>query len=119
MERLFADENFPRAVVIELRRLGHDVLTTEEAGLAGQGVPDAEILRFATRGGRAVLTLNRRDFVRLHTAQPGHGGIIACTYDSDFERQARRIDAEITTQTRLPGLLLRVNRPGPAEVSSP
>jgi hypothetical protein len=29
--RLFADENFPLPVVIELRRLGHDAVTMEEA----------------------------------------------------------------------------------------
>ena len=49
-----------------LRALGHDVLTTQEAGNAGQTIPDHDVLDFATRDGRAVLTLNRRDFIRLH-----------------------------------------------------
>jgi hypothetical protein len=36
MARLYANENFPFPVVEELRRLGHDVLTTLEAGNAGR-----------------------------------------------------------------------------------
>ena len=35
MARLYANENFPLPVVEELRRLGHEVLTTYEAGDAG------------------------------------------------------------------------------------
>ncbi len=34
MARLYANENFPRQVVIILRDLGHDVLTVQEAGNA-------------------------------------------------------------------------------------
>jgi hypothetical protein len=34
--RFYADENFPLAVVIELRKLGHDVLTTLEDERANQ-----------------------------------------------------------------------------------
>jgi hypothetical protein len=40
MARLYADENFPRQVVLELRNLGHDVLTIQEAGEAGLSLPD-------------------------------------------------------------------------------
>lgn len=63
MARLYADENFPLPVVQALRRLGHDVLTSLDAGNAGRAVPDDEVLAFAVAGGRAVLTLNRRHFV--------------------------------------------------------
>ena len=66
MANLYANENFPLKVVEELRRLGHDVLTTQEAGKAGQAVPDEEVLDYAVAGSRAVLTLNRRHFIRLH-----------------------------------------------------
>jgi hypothetical protein len=65
--RLYSNENFPLPVVTALRSLGHDVLTTLEAGMSGQAVPDDEVLSFATTEGRALLTLNRRHFVRLHT----------------------------------------------------
>lgn len=37
---LYADENFPLRVVEELRRLGHDVLTSFEDGRANQSITD-------------------------------------------------------------------------------
>jgi predicted nuclease of predicted toxin-antitoxin system len=68
--RLFADENLPEPVVVELTRMGHDVLTVRAAGYAEQKWPDPEVLAFATREGRAVVTLNRKDFLRLHRETP-------------------------------------------------
>jgi hypothetical protein len=62
MTRLYANENFPLQAVEELRRLGHDVLTTQQAGKAGQAIPDLQVLAFACEEGRALLTLNRRHF---------------------------------------------------------
>lgn len=35
MARFYANENFPLADVEELRRFGHEVLTTHEAGQSG------------------------------------------------------------------------------------
>ena len=58
MALLFADEDFPFPAVEVLRSHGHDVLTTLEAGLAGLGTNDSEILAVATRLGRTVLTNN-------------------------------------------------------------
>ncbi len=112
MARLYANENFPRQVVGRLRELGHDVLTTQEAGRAGQSVSDPEVLAFATRERRAVLTINRRDFIRLHARNPNHGGVIVCTQDRQFIAQAERIDEAIRSAGELEGRLLRVNRPG-------
>ena len=66
MTRLYANENFPLPVVEELRRLGHDVLTTYEADKAGQSVPDEAVLAFACADSRVLLTLNRKHFIRLH-----------------------------------------------------
>lgn len=113
MARLYADENFPQPVVMELRRLGHDVLTIQEAGKAGQKVPDEAVLADAYADGRAVLTHNRKHFLHLHGAQLNHAGIVVCTADLDFEGLADRIDAAIESQTQLSGQLIRVNRPGP------
>ncbi len=111
MARLYADENFPLPVVLELRRLGHDVLTVQEAGKAEQAIADAEVLTFATQQNRAVLTLNRKHFVRLHAEQqPSHAGIVVCTFDGDFVRQARNIDQALTGQPDMTGRLVRVNR---------
>ncbi|MFN8628723.1 MAG: DUF5615 family PIN-like protein [Candidatus Binatia bacterium] len=60
MARLYANENFPQPVVDALRALGHDVLSTRDAGRSGKGVPDSEVLHFAVSDGRAVLTINWR-----------------------------------------------------------
>jgi hypothetical protein len=109
--RLYADEQYPFPVVEFLRAFGHDVLTVQEAGNAGLKIPDAEVLAFATTSERAVLTLNRKDFKRLHRLQPNHAGIIVCTDDRDWEGLARRIDEAILNEEILTGKLLRVNRP--------
>ena len=113
MAKIYSNENFPRRVVEALRRLGHDVLTSQEAGRANQKVPDAEVLRVATEQQRAVLTLNRVDFFRLHRATNGeHAGIIACTRDdADVVAFAQRIDTAITTAGDLYGQVIRVVRP--------
>ena len=110
MARLYANENFPRPVVEELRRLGHDVLTIQDTGRAEQAVPDEEVLAYAVREARAVLTLNRKHFVHLHRERPEHSGIIVCTFDPDFVAQAERIHATITPESELTAKLLRINR---------
>ena len=111
MSRLYANENFPLPVVEELRRLGHDVLTTQESGKAEQSMPDEEVLAFASVQGQAVLTLNRKHFIRLHREKPSHAGIIVCSFDPDFIAQAKRIHAAIESNMQLSGQLIRVNRP--------
>ncbi|MBP6600201.1 MAG: DUF5615 family PIN-like protein [Verrucomicrobiales bacterium] len=113
MAAIYANENFPRRVVEALRALGHDVLTSQEAGRANQMVPDDEVLRYAIEQSRAVLTLNRLDFFRLHRDTGGrHAGIIACTRDdADPVAFAGRIDEMIRSVEPLAGQLLRVVRP--------
>ena len=110
MARLYANENFPLPVVDELRRLGHDVLTTRDTGRAEQAVPDEEVLEFAVSQKRAVITLNRKHFVQLHRRESDHSGIIVCTFDRDFIAQAQRIH-DATSVSELAGKLIRVNRP--------
>ena len=111
MARLYANENFPLPVVEELRRLGHEVLTTHEAGEAGKSVPDQQVLAFANAEGRALVTINRKHFIRLHAINPDHAGIIVCSFDSDFSGQAHRIHSAIESKARLSGELIRINRP--------
>jgi len=111
MARLYADENFPHPVVIELRRLGHDVLTIQEAGKAGQEATDEVVLTDANGDSRAVLTHNRKHFIHLHSSHPNHAGIIVCTIDLNFESLASRIHAAIESQGQLSSQLIRVNRP--------
>ena len=52
MARFYANENIALQVATELRRLGHDVLTSLEAGKANTAVPDSEVLAFAGAEGR-------------------------------------------------------------------
>ena len=111
MARLYANENFPLPVVEALRRLGHDVMTIQETGKAEQRTSDDDVLQFTMADDRAVLTLNRKHFIRLHQEQPGHAGIIVCIVDPDFAGQAARIHAAVETAADLQGQLIRVNRP--------
>jgi Domain of unknown function (DUF5615) len=111
--RFYADENFRRPVVEHLRALGHDVLTAGEAGNAGQAIPDEAVVRFAAAQGRVVLTLNRRDFIRIHARDAGHAGIVVCTEDPDASGQANRIHAAVAGLGDASGRLIRVNRPPP------
>ncbi len=113
MARLYADEDFPFPVVEQLRKLGHDVVTTLEAGQANQRIGGAEQLAFATGLGRAILTRNRRHFIRLHRISSHHAGIISITDDPDLDGQANRIDAALAGQATLASQHVRVNRPNP------
>ena len=113
MARLYANENFPFPVVEHLRQLGHDVETTYGSGKDNQAIPDEEVLEYAIRENRAVLTLNRKDFIRLHRSDPQHAGIVACTFDPDFAAQAHRIHEAIVAQGALDNQLVRVNRTSP------
>ncbi len=49
------------------------------------------------------MTRNRRDFIRLHLAQPDHAGIVVCTEDPDFERLATRIHQMISIEENIWG----------------
>jgi len=111
MAQLYSNENFPLPAVEALRRLGHTVVTVRETGKADQAIPDAEVLALARSRNLAVLTLNRRHFVRLHLEQPDHAGIIVCTFDPDVDALAARIHAAIGGQANLRGKLMRINRP--------
>ncbi len=111
MARLYSDEDFSYPVVEELRRLGHDVLTAQEAGQANLSVTDSAVRAFAISRVRAVLTFNRRHFINLHRRVPSHRGILVCTRDDDVAGLARRIDQAILGCQTLDGQLLRINRP--------
>ena len=84
MARFYSNENIAAQVVTELRSLGHDVLTSLEAGNANASVPDHVVLAFATSARRILLTHNRRHFLLLHLRRSeSHCGIVLCTFDAD------------------------------------
>jgi predicted nuclease of predicted toxin-antitoxin system len=105
------DEQFPKVVSGILRTMGHDVLTVQEAGNGNLGIPDEDVLSFAISDNRAVVTINRYDFIRLHRTGIEHYGIVVCTNDPDRPRMAARLDEAITGQESLQGKLIRVVRP--------
>jgi hypothetical protein len=111
MANLYANENFPLPAVEELRRLGHDVSTTQETGQAGQAMSDEAVLAHANSTGRMLLTFNRRHFVRLHLQGAPHCGMVLCTVDADFMRLARQVHGALQTAMSGERVLVRVNRP--------
>ena len=95
-----------------LRQLGHDVQTLLQLGQAGLAVPDDEVLQLSTSLNRCLLTLNRKDFIKLHNQQQNHAGIVICKADADFIALAQRVDACLKSQkVPIEGQLLRVQRP--------
>ena len=115
MAFLYADENFNRRVVDDLRRLGHDVRTAYQARRANQRIPDPQVLAFATAQGRAVLTFNHWHYVRLHQmvilGGGSHSGIIVCTEDNDAQALALRIHQAIAALPSLTNQLVRIHKP--------
>ena len=111
MARLYTNEQFPFPVVELLRSLGHDVLTLQEVGNAGQGIPDDEVLAFAISQERSILTINLDDFIRLHHRNSDHFGIFVCTNNRNWEQFATRINEAVTAEGTLKGKLIRVVRP--------
>jgi hypothetical protein len=91
--------------------VGHDVLTAHEAGQAGQGISDAQILAYAISQARAVITFDRRHFIRLHKQVQPHSGIIVCTDDRDWMALANRVHQAIGALPSLDNQLIRINRP--------
>ncbi len=115
MAKIYSNENFRLRVVEILRELGHDVLTTKDAGKANMKIPDDEVLAFAVSENRILLTYNRKHFFKLHDQTPNHPGIIACTEDEDISALAHRIHEAIeSAKGSLKNQLVRIVRPNPS-----
>jgi predicted nuclease of predicted toxin-antitoxin system len=109
--RLFlADENFPYPVVVALREYGWDVLTLADVNLSESAIPDEVVLQFATEHRRAVITFNRKDFIRLHKIVASHCGIVVCTFDLDFKQLANRIIQTLEVIENLNNQLIRITK---------
>lgn len=107
----YSNENFPLPAVERLRELGHDVLTSFEAGEAGQRIDDERVLSFATSEARAVLTHNHQHFKKLHRSTSAqHAGIVSCTEDLNFVALADRVHARVAEFESLSGLFIRIIR---------
>ena len=83
--RLLVDEDTQRRqIVSSLRATGHDTVTVNEADLQGQ--EDPTVLAHALQERRVLLTMNCRDFLRLHEAGHAHIGILCIYKDRDPSR---------------------------------
>ena len=107
----YTNENFLQRTVEALCRLGHEVMTSHDAGNSNIAMPDDEVVKYATRLGLAVITLNRKDFIRLHARNSGHSGIVVCTADTDYEGLAQRIHEGVGREDNVEGKLIRITRP--------
>lgn len=113
--RFYANENLSAELVETLRQLGHDVLTSYEAGNANQRFPDDQVLNTATVDDRAVITFNRDDFLTLHRSGAGHSGILICKDDCDSQGLGQVLQEYLMNQNTLRNRLLRIlqkNQPG-------
>lgn len=76
---LLLDEMFSDAIAQQLRAKGHDVVSVV-AYPALVGLPDDQILAYATTEGRALVTANIKDFMPLDShyraAGQAHPGLI-------------------------------------------
>ena len=116
MAAFYMDENVPPELTDAVRALGHDVLTAQADGRAGQGIDDPDVLTRAIELGRAVITNDRRDYHRLHRTRPDHAGIITYTNAPDRAALADRIHAAVSAHSDLAGVLIRVVKPNPPQV---
>lgn len=97
-------------MVDDLWSLGCDVLTSYDAGQSNQGIPDDEVLHFATEQNWAVITFNRDDFVALHRRGDRHAGIIVCKDDRDYLGQVSILHAYLQEMDSLCDRLIRIKK---------
>lgn len=90
--------------------MAHDVLTIQETGQSNQAFTDEAVLKFAISRKRAVITLNRKHFIRLHRRSSQHSGIIVCSFNPDFNNLALQIHNIISNEINIDGKLLQINR---------
>jgi len=109
MTKLYLDEDCSdKRLKKALIKLGYDVQTTPEAGNIGKD--DKAQLIYAISQNRAIVTHNRKDFLRIHKETPNHSGIIICTQNPNNQQLAEKINEKIINRDELTNLLLRVNK---------
>ncbi|MET0849852.1 MAG: DUF5615 family PIN-like protein [Candidatus Rokuibacteriota bacterium] len=112
--KVYLDEDLSPRIAEALRRRGVDATSALEAG--NTHLDDRAQLAYATREGRAIVTANVRDFLRLarHAVATNtvHGGIVLVPSSfrrDEFQAIARAIhDAVKAYPGRLAGIVLYV-----------
>ncbi|HET8626904.1 MAG TPA: DUF5615 family PIN-like protein [Thermomicrobiales bacterium] len=96
---IFTDEDVDGRLAGELRRRGYDAVSCRELGRSNLGVPDDDQLAAATEQGRALLTFNARDYIRLDrewkAAGRAHAGIIVSVQIQDLGELLRRVELHL------------------------
>lgn len=109
--KLLLDVHHSRVAAERLRGEGHDVVAAADDPVLA-GLPDDELLRAATRAGRAVVTENARDFDRIVRAWAmtgeHHAGLVL-TSPRRYHRGSRSYPADLVAAL---GALL-ADPPGP------
>jgi hypothetical protein len=113
--RLLLDEMFSPEIAAELVKRGHDVVAVAaDPGLAG--LPDEQVLEWATDQGRCLVTENVKDFevLRRRYAAQGltHSGLLY-SGPRRFPRNRRFVGALVVA---LDEMLVAGQLPGPDEV---
>ncbi len=113
--RLLLDEMFSPQIAVELVRRGHDVVAVAaDPGLAG--LPDEQILEWATEQRRCLVTENVRDYEALRRAAAAQGraraGLLYCA-PRRFPRDRRFLGALVVA---LDKLIAAGELPGPDDV---
>jgi hypothetical protein len=113
--RLLLDEMFSPQIALELVRRGHDVAAVAaDPELAG--LPDEQVLEWATSHGRSLVTENVKDYEVLRRAATAqgrtHAGLLYCA-SRRFPRDRRFAGALVVA---LDKLLAAGQLPGPDHV---
>lgn len=91
--KLYFDEDMSAIVAAKLRKIGWDVLTTQQAGNSGKS--DVAQLEYASREGRILVTRNYADFQEIHQQflqkRKPHAGIIICFWRPDSQRMVEAL----------------------------
>jgi len=106
----YSNENFALEMVKMIRRLNHTVITSYDAGQANRGIPDREVLNYATSNNLAVITFNRDDFIELHKSNIQHSGIVICKADRDYQGQVNFLHQYLQSQNSLVDRLIRIKK---------
>lgn len=111
MARFYLDEDVSSELQILLRNTGHDVLTTEEAGLRAS--PDSDQLLHAWSEQRILVTHNSKHFFMLHLAWigwplawtvnqiPQHGGIAIITQPPKLPHRDAAVALNMLASSRI------------------
>jgi predicted nuclease of predicted toxin-antitoxin system len=74
--RVLLDEMYPPALAQRLREVGHDVLAVLDVQVGLGARSDDDVLAWAARNDRCVVTENVSDFARLAALTVPHAGIV-------------------------------------------